>query len=101
MCGVSFALRVGIHLGKVVGGVFGSNSLQFDIVGDTVNLASRLESSSQRDTIHCSENFLRSLDGNARAANFHKVTPPLYLKGINRDVSTFMWEPAEAAVGGK
>ncbi len=38
-------LRIGIHLGPLVGGVLGRRQYLFDLVGDTVNTASRVESS--------------------------------------------------------
>jgi class 3 adenylate cyclase len=37
-------LRVGIHVGPVVGGVLGHRQYLFDLIGDTVNTASRIES---------------------------------------------------------
>ena len=37
-------LRIGIHTGPVTGGVIGHRKFAFDIWGDTVNVASRLES---------------------------------------------------------
>ena len=43
---VPFAIRVGIHTGPVVAGVIGSHRFLYDIWGDSVNLASRLESHS-------------------------------------------------------
>lgn len=41
---LDFQVRIGIHSGPVIGGVIGRNKFTFDIWGDTVNVASRLES---------------------------------------------------------
>ena len=38
-------LRIGIHTGPVISGIIGRKKLSFDIWGDTVNIASRMESS--------------------------------------------------------
>jgi class 3 adenylate cyclase len=37
-------LRIGVHSGPVIGGVIGNRKFAFDIWGETVNIASRLES---------------------------------------------------------
>ena len=42
--GLPLRLRIGIHSGPVVGGVIGRKRFAFDIWGETVNVASRLES---------------------------------------------------------
>lgn len=42
---IDLEIRVGVASGPVVGGVIGQRRLTFDLWGDTVNLASRLESS--------------------------------------------------------
>ena len=41
-------LRVGVHSGPVIGGVIGHRKFAFDIWGETVNIASRLESQGVR-----------------------------------------------------
>jgi class 3 adenylate cyclase len=43
-CAGYVQLRIGIHSGPVIGGVIGHRKIAFDIWGDTVNVASRLES---------------------------------------------------------
>jgi class 3 adenylate cyclase len=47
-------IRIGIHTGTVVAGVVGQKKLSFDIWGDTVNTASRMESSGEGGKINIS-----------------------------------------------
>ena len=49
------AMRVGISTGQVVSGVIGLRKPLFDVWGDTVNLASRMESTSEPGQIQVSE----------------------------------------------
>ncbi len=48
-------MRVGMHSGPVVGGVIGRKRLVYDVWGDTVNLASRMESNGVRGRIQVSQ----------------------------------------------
>jgi adenylate cyclase len=50
--GAPLEIRVGIASGPTVGGVIGQRRLLFDLWGDTVNLASRMESSGVPGRIH-------------------------------------------------
>jgi adenylate cyclase len=47
-------IRIGIHTGTVVAGVIGQRKLSYDIWGDTVNTASRMESSGEGGKINIS-----------------------------------------------
>jgi adenylate cyclase len=47
-------IRIGIHTGSVVAGVVGHKKLSYDIWGDTVNIASRMESSGEAGKINIS-----------------------------------------------
>lgn len=54
--GYPINVRIGIHVGPVVAGVIGVKRPAFDIWGESVNFASRLESKAEPGTILISEN---------------------------------------------
>ncbi|TGL64302.1 adenylate/guanylate cyclase domain-containing protein [Leptospira sarikeiensis] len=73
----TWELRLGIHTGSVVAGVIGTEKFAYDIWGDTVNTASRMESSGvpgevniSKDTFHfVREDFICEPRGLIKAKN--------------------------------
>jgi class 3 adenylate cyclase len=61
--GRDLALRVGIHSGPVTAGVIGARKFAYDLWGDTVNIASRMESNGQAGRIHVSRAVVDRLAG--------------------------------------
>ena len=51
----AFRMRVGIHTGPVVAGIVGVKKFQYDIWGDTVNTASRVESAGEVGKVNISQ----------------------------------------------
>ena len=56
-----FKLRVGVCTGKVIAGVVGNQKPLYDIWGDTVNIASRMDYTGERGEIHVPEATARHL----------------------------------------
>ena len=53
--GTKLAIRIGIHTGPVCAGVIGESKFIFDVWGDTVNMASRMESHGAAGRIQVTE----------------------------------------------
>ncbi len=54
-------IRIGLHSGSVVAGIIGENKFAYDMWGDAVNTASRMESHGEAGKIHVSEEFKQEL----------------------------------------
>ncbi|EDO47010.1 predicted protein, partial [Nematostella vectensis] len=62
MLGFKFKLRIGFNAGPVTAGVIGTTKLLYDIWGDTVNLASRMDSTGVPEKIQVSESTKEMLN---------------------------------------
>jgi len=75
--GYDLSLRIGINSGPVTAGVIGTRKFSYDLWGDTVNVASRMESSGIPNHIHVSQPVVESAQN---AFHFEK-RDKLHIKG--------------------
>ena len=61
---IGFEMRVGIHTGPVVAGIVGVKKFQYDIWGDTVNTASRIQSSGEIGKVNTSQHTYELIKDN-------------------------------------
>ena len=67
-------VRVGVHSGELIAGVLGSKKFQFDIWGDTVNTASRVESNGVPNGVSVSSTSWKRISHACRGEARGKVT---------------------------
>lgn len=83
---MAWRLRIGLHIGPCVAGVIGTRKFAYDVWGDTINVASRLQTSSEAGRIHVSSAMAAALDGRYRLEPRGEVE----LKGVGRTETFFL-----------
>ncbi|EQC42884.1 hypothetical protein SDRG_00602 [Saprolegnia diclina VS20] len=85
-------LRIGLHSGRVITGLVGKKKQQFSLFGDTVNTASRMQSSSKPGQIRVSEATYASL-----TPHFEATSEKLLIKGKGVMDTFILGDPASDA----
>lgn len=86
---LAVSFRIGINSGSMLAGNLGSTErMQYTVVGESVNLASRLQHIAEKDQIIISSEFYNDPDIQWRlTAKKHKS---IHLRGIKEEVSTYV-----------
>ena len=84
--GANLQIRIGVHTGAVVAGVIGKKKFAYDLWGDTVNTASRMESHGEAGRVHVSEAVYNELLRYTAAENLparfvYEAREPMQIKG--------------------
>ncbi|MBS3913084.1 MAG: hypothetical protein KG003_01160 [Bacteroidetes bacterium] len=86
-----WGIRIGIHTGPIIAGVVGKNKFAYDVWGDTVNTASRMESAGESDRVNVSEStyllaknhFTFAHRGKVHAKNIGEMDMYFVVKELN------------------
>jgi len=81
-------MRFGLHSGQVTAGVLRGQKSRFQLFGDTVNTAARMESTGIRNRIQISEETARELTEAGKDQWLQKREEPIHAKGKG-ELSTF------------
>ncbi|KAL3932586.1 MAG: hypothetical protein SGBAC_010784 [Bacillariaceae sp.] len=93
----NLAMRVGLHSGPVTGGVLRGAKSRFQLFGDTVNTASRMESNGMSGKIHVSQSTADELVKLGRSSWLVACGKKLPVKGKG-DMQTYFVQPSSLAM---
>lgn len=82
-------MRIGVHTGNIIGGVIGTDIIRFDVYGQDVVIANKMESSGAADMINVSRDskeLLEKLPGNPYKFVWHEECE---IKALKKKVDTW------------
>lgn len=93
--GYPFDIRIGVHTGSLVAGVVGSSKMAYDIWGETVNIAARMEQTCEAGCINISEATHALVNG-----HFHcQYRGRFPAKHIGEVEMYYVTQPTDSSVG--
>jgi len=89
MRGLDLQIRIGMASGPVMAGVIGTGKFSYDVWGETVNLAARLESHGEPGQVHVSGEVQRALGDDF----YFEPRGPIEIKGVGSLETWFLRRP--------
>ena len=77
----NLGFRVGLHSGSVTAGVLRGQKARFQLFGDSVNTAARIESNGVKGKIHVSEETAKELVAHGKQSWLTQREQPIHVKG--------------------
>ncbi|CAD8065619.1 unnamed protein product [Paramecium sonneborni] len=87
-------MRIGVHTGRVLGGVVGTDVVRYDIYGEDVTIANLMESSGQEGKILVSEITKNLVESEYEGFQFD-YAKDVYLPSKNINISTYFVQPSD------
>lgn len=88
-------MRIGIHTGKIIGGVIGTGIIRYDLYGKDVQIANKMESSGQQDKVHISEDTKKLLDSSLTTKYRYIKDDDVPIKALQTSVKTYFIEKVQ------
>lgn len=87
-------MRIGIHTGKIIGGVIGTGIIRYDLYGHDVLIANKMESSGKEDAVHVSEATKLMLQSSPVGAKKYRFIEDevVEIKALDSKVNTYFLE---------
>ena len=87
-------MRIGIHTGKITGGIIGTKVVRYDIFGNDVLIANKMESNGVDSKVVISESTFNLLNKNQNIMDSMEFTPhkEVDILALNKTVNSFLVE---------
>ena len=88
-------MRIGIHTGKIIGGVIGTGIIRYDLYGKDVLIANKMESSGKQDAVHISADTKKMLENSLTTKYKYTKDEDVYIKALQTSVKTYFIEKVQ------
>jgi class 3 adenylate cyclase len=86
-------MRIGIHTGKIIGGVIGTGIIRYDLYGHDVLIANKMESSGQQDKVHISQATKEMIERSSQQRRYNFIEDDdVEIQALQTTVKTYFLE---------